>query len=156
VFFFFFLKMRKSLLVVLFLLCSCAESSWVDRAKSFSNFVWSVKDKIPEKVREKASFVFGGVATAYNIKWMWDCTFPGDSNTNRDEKIKGILINKLEADSSLSDVEFRRYKKLIISGGSEMNVVYSHCVENRWFHQPACIRKDLDEVEHEKKESSFY
>jgi len=95
--------MKKSLLVfLLVVLLVGVESSWVDRAKTFSNFVWNLKEKIPDKVKDRAGVVFGGVATAYNIKWMWDCTFSGDSNTNRDEKIKGILLNKLEADGSIA------------------------------------------------------
>jgi len=140
-------KLELFTIVFISFLVISVDASWLEKTKSLSNFLWSFKEKIPPKVRDKIGVAFGGLATAYNIKWMWDCTFSGDTNTNRDEKIKGILLNKLESDQSIDIFELKHYKRLIISGGSEIPIIYSHCVENRWFHQTTCIMKDLDELD---------
>jgi len=106
--------------------------------------VFALKEKIPESLKERVRFVFGSAMALYNLKWMYDYTFPEDTNTSKNEKIKGTLLSKLDDDTELTMEEMTKFRHCIISGGPEINIIYSHCVEHKWFGQSSCIRRDLE------------
>jgi hypothetical protein len=63
----------KNVAIVFVVLLVTANGSFISSAKSASNFLWNLKEKIPPPVREKASVIFGGkiLESQYLQRKVW-------------------------------------------------------------------------------------